>query len=165
MTGNVVNFPGAGNKIARPAGPEWSEQIGFTPFISIGIDKVQGEDTFIVWQQVQDHLDCVACPSQDVAAALLTHLFGEIYYSAALDNVGADRVSPEVASYHLRQVLKRLKPFASILEESGFRHVDDLIDYRKHAAQVEAYVEQSRLDDDQFHARLAAMEAARRAEA
>ena len=104
-------------------------------------------------------MDCVACPSGDVAAALLSHLFNEVFYSAALDNLGEDRISPELAAYHLRQVLKRLKPFASILEESGFRHVDDVIDYRRHAAQVEAYIEQSRLDDDQFHARLAAMEA------
>lgn len=160
MIGNVVSFPATSKTLARPVEPEWTERIGFTPFIVIGIDKVADEETYIVWQQVLDELDCTVCPSQDVAAALLSHVFNLVFYSSALDNIGEGIFVPEVAAYHLRQVLKRLQPFAEILKASGFRHVDDVIDHRKHAEAMVRYEEESRLQDAEFHARLAEMEAA-----
>lgn len=157
---SVVNFPA--KPVQRPETPEWTEEVHFTPFILCGVDKVEGENLYIVWQEVLNVTDCVVCPTQDVAAALLSHLFNEIFYSNALDNVGPNIFNPEYSQWKMRRILKRLKPFASILEESEFRHIDTLMDFRKHAAAMDVYTERCRIEDEAFKRQLAELEAAGR---
>ena len=160
---NVVPFPSADvwDGSGRPPEQlvEWTEQVGFTPFIAVGVDKLSGSETYVVWQEVMQNVDTVLAPSRDVACALLSHLYTELYYSEALDNIGVDVVDLPVVEYSFRQLLKRMKPFQSILQESGWRHIDTLIDYRAHDAAMEVYAEKCRVEDAEFAKHIAQLEA------
>ena len=72
MTGseNVVPFPSADvwDGSGRPPEQlvEWTEQVAFTPFIAVGVDKLAGAEIYIVWQEVVQNVDTVLAPSRDV---------------------------------------------------------------------------------------------------
>ena len=68
---NIIDFPYP--KAGRPTADvvEWTHMARWAVDGWIGIDKLKGENTFVVWRQMQDTTDIIPTPSVSGACSML----------------------------------------------------------------------------------------------
>ena len=150
---NIIDFPYP--KAGRPTADvvEWTHMARWAVDGWIGIDKLKGENTFVVWRQMQDTTDIIPTPSVSGACSMLMMFAFDIKNSNAADCLGdTGAVFAEDLDYQLRSIMRELEPYADIFREANVKLLDEGYDLQRSHDAADTWSE--RLDREELEASL-----------